>query len=693
MSFEMKRLLRAPDFQDTEKNRIAQLLHIMLVSILITCILIAIVALASAWPKTFWLMFTMTILMIITLAVSRLGWIKFASIFSLIFLIGGISYSAYNGDGIHDIGIVGFPIIIILASLLLDIKIFVIFSILPIVSTGIITYLRYARQIPEKYGSDYLMEYIVLSMFFIVTAVAIRLLTNHLLHNLKTSRDNEAKYRNIFNNIQDIYYELKLDGTLLEVSPAVEYFANIKREDLLNTSMLNLYQNPKDHEDFINKIKESGRVSDYELVLKDPEGKLLHVSINASLIRDEKGEPLKIVGSLRDITDKKKLQDQLIQAQKMDSIGNLAGGIAHDFNNLLTVINGHCEMTMIKLQDNNFNIRKDVEAILAAGKKAEDLTKQLLAFGRKQYFEPLVINLNHLIHNLAKIFRRLIDEDIVIKMDLSTPLSNITADPGQMEQIIINLLINARDAINQKTRKASGKKIIIKTSETILDKAFMKNHIDGSIGAHVVLSIIDNGIGMEEEVKKNIFEPFYTTKAEGSGLGLSTVYGIAKQNNAFIQVDSELNKGTAIGIYWPITKQSVQRKKEKLKQINLSGQEHILLVEDDNSVRSFAMEALKKYGYRVYESPDGEEAFQFLTQKNINIDLLITDLIMPKVNGIELAKNVLKIKPGLKMLFVSGYINSQISFNGIHKEDFHLLQKPYSIKVLLKTVRQILDSN
>jgi PAS domain S-box-containing protein len=427
---------------------------------------------------------------------------------------------------------------------------------------------------------------------------------------------------------------------------------------------------------------------------KDLDGNLHHFKLSYfGAIREDKLHA--IWGIQMDITDQRRLEEQLRQSQKLEAIGTLAGGIAHDFNNLLTVINGHAEISMFALEKDHPS-HKDIISILSAGKKAKTLTSQLLAFSRKQIYAPKIIEINRVISSLDKMLRRLIGEDITIDSNLKDGIPLIKADPGQIEQILMNLIVNARDAINEKGTVAEDKKIIIETGQTVIDETFVSKHTGSKTGLHVVLTVSDTGIGMEEEIRDKIFEPFFTTKDKGlgTGLGMSTVYGIVKQNNGSIYAYSDVGLGTRIKIYWPATEETKPPDETQvLTRAALLGQESILVVEDDEGVRNFVGTALKDLGYTVHEAINGKKALKMLNQNNMKIELIITDLIMPEMNGKELALEVGKILPEIKVLFTSGYTEDSIVSSGSLDRGIDFLQKPYSIQTLAKKVREILDRN
>jgi len=426
---------------------------------------------------------------------------------------------------------------------------------------------------------------------------------------------------------------------------------------------------------------------------KHKNGQLIYLKASILPIKNEDGEIINFASIGRDITRDRILEEQLTQAQKMEAIGTLSGGIAHDFNNLLTVINGHAEIALMKIEPQE-KVHRDLISILNAGKRAERLTSQLLAFSRKQVHQLKILDMNLTISELDKMIRRLIPEDIEIVANYGEQLPFIKADPTQIEQIIINLIINARDAIRMNTREGAQKRITISTQMVDLDDLFVSTHPACSTGPHILLKVSDTGIGMDEDVRNRIFEPFFTTKevGKGTGLGLSTVYGIVKQNNGSIYVESAPGAGASFSVYWPVSREAPQNETiEELSTSELSGNETILFVEDDDGVRDFACSALKSFGYRIIEANLPKSALEIMRQQNINIDLLITDLIMPGMNGKELSERLSSVIQWDKTLFVSGYSMDYISSEGQLEEGIQFLQKPYSVKELLKRVREILD--
>jgi len=453
----------------------------------------------------------------------------------------------------------------------------------------------------------------------------------------------------------------------------------------------------QDHLDGKSEIYES------EYRLKSKSGDWLWVLDRGKIVeRDSSGKVLRMTGTHLDITNRKKdqeenkkLLEQLNQARKMEAVGTLAGGIAHDFNNLLTAINGFSEIAQMKLEDNH-PANKDIISILEAGHRAEALTRQLLAFSRKQVIEPKILDLNQVIINLDKMLRRLIGEDLKIKMLLDDTIPSIKADPGQLEQILINLFINSRDAINQHTKPAAKKIITVETGFRDLSEEYQSKNIYSKTGPHLVIRISDTGVGMDREVQEKVFEPFFTTKerARGTGLGLSTVYCIVKQNQGHINIYSEPKIGTTIKIYWPATEEKQEKTVvEKSSKKSLKGSETLLLVEDDAAVRDFALKALESYGYRIMIATDGKDALNILNKNcSPKFTLLVTDLIMPEMNGQELAEAFTsKFKHG-QVLFTSGYPENHMVHNGFLESGINFLHKPYSRKELAAKVRAILDN-
>ncbi|MGD9900842.1 MAG: PAS domain S-box protein, partial [Calditrichaceae bacterium] len=363
--------------------------------------------------------------------------------------------------------------------------------------------------------------------------------------------ESEKKYRAIFEESRDVIFISSPDGKILDVNPiGMEIFGYDSMEEFSGKDIRqDLYLNPDDRNKFLKKMGQDGYVNNYEILMKKKNGEPITVLATASVVRDDRGEVIGYRGVLRDVTENRQLERQLFQAQKMESIGMLAGGVAHDFNNILTVINGHAEMMMMKM-DTKDAYHSDAVAVLKAGKRASNLTRQLLAFSRKQIIEPKIVDVNQIIGDLDKMLHRLIGEDVSVQCILSENMGYIKADQGQIEQIIINLVVNARDAINSRTDKASEKKITIETYGVNLDEPYAAKHLSGKAGLYVVIAISDTGSGMPDEIKEKIFEPFFTTKkkGEGTGLGLSTVYGIVKQNEGSVEVYSEVGKGTTFKI-------------------------------------------------------------------------------------------------------------------------------------------------
>lgn len=486
-----------------------------------------------------------------------------------------------------------------------------------------------------------------------------------------------------------------LNNTILFVNEAFKKTYGYKDGELIGKNVA-ILRSAKNSEELVKQILPETMRGGWEgeLLNKRKNGQEFPVYVSTSVIHDENDNPIALIGVAADITERKKIEDQLRQAQKMDAVGKLAGGIAHDFNNILSVISGYTEMALRDLTPDQ-TLYKRIKQVYVAGEKAGNLVRQLLAFSRKQMIEPKIVDINQLIEDLDKILIRLIGEDIETIVYLGDHIGLIKADPSQLEQVFFNLIVNARDAINQKTDIASEKKIIIETENVVLDKKFIEEHRGSTEGKHVLITITDTGIGMDENTREKIFEPFFTTKTEGrgTGLGLSTVYGIVKQNNGSIYVESKNGQGSSFKIYWPIVETEGQAQKiEKKDDKIIGGTENILIVEDESQVRDVAVEALQSIGYKTYEACNGIEALTLLKEATLKIDLVITDVIMPGMGGQELAENIMKFKPELKILFTSGYTDHKIEKNGKLFDEVNFLHKPYSIIDLSKKVRELIEN-
>jgi PAS domain S-box-containing protein len=411
--------------------------------------------------------------------------------------------------------------------------------------------------------------------------------------------------------------------------------------------------------------------------------------------------PLSFVGRsaklvlANDITERRRAEEalhlseaQLRQALKMEAVGKLAGGVAHDFNNLLTAINGYSEMCLRRLKPED-TLYRHVEEIKKAGDRAAGLTRQLLAFSRKQILQPEVIDLNHIVVELSKMLQRLIGEDVDLHMGLAADLGKIKADPSQLEQVLLNLSVNARDAMPK------GGKLTIETSNVHLNDEFADRHFSVPPGDYVMLAVSDTGCGMDALTQARIFEPFFTTKevGKGTGLGLSTVYGIVKQSGGSVWVYSEVGQGTTFKVYFPCVAGKVEKlKADRRAPELLAGDETVLLVEDETMVREMATEILEECGYAVLQAKDGAEALLLAHQHKAQIHLMLTDVVMPRMSGRELAEELTPLRPNIKILYMSGYTDDAIVHHGVLEEGTAFIGKPFSMEALARKVRETLDA-
>ena len=437
----------------------------------------------------------------------------------------------------------------------------------------------------------------------------------------------------------------------------------------------------------MKRVRSGEHVPPFETVRRRKDGKQIHVSVSISPIRDSDGRIMGASAISRDISERKRLEEQVRQSQKMEAIGQLAGGVAHDFNNLLTIISGYSDMLLSSLKADN-PAREILAEIQRAGEKAASLTRQLLAFSRKQVLEPRVLDLNAIVTDTEKMLRRLIGEDLSLTTVLAPELGRVKADPGQLEQVIVNLVVNARDAMPE------GGQITIETANVEVDQAYFQTRPEVQPGSYVVLAVSDTGHGMDEATKARIFEPFFTTKGpgKGTGLGLATVYGIVKQSGGSIYVYSEPGLGSTFKIYLPLVKDEIPARKSSPGTNPPSrGKETILLVEDEVAVRAITRFALQSFGYTVLEARDGQEAIRLCEEQKPAIDLLVSDVVMPEMSGRQLTERLLTMVPRLKVLYVSGYTDDAIVRHGVLEPGAAFLQKPFTPKALANKVREVLD--
>lgn len=506
---------------------------------------------------------------------------------------------------------------------------------------------------------------------------------------IKALSEAEEKYRKIFENAVEGIFQTTRDGKLLTANPALakmhgyetpeEIIADV--EDIAQK----LYYDPSQRDFFIQKILKDGSVSNFEARGRRRDGSPFWMSISARVVYDDYGKVKYFEGMIEDITERKRLEAQLRQSQKMEAIGRLAGGVAHDFNNILTAILGYSQLMNMFLRESD-PLRGYIEKIITAVERASNLTNSLLAFSRKQVVNLAPINLNDLIKDLIEMLRRIIGEDIELKVFLSEEDLIVLADKNMIEQVLMNLVTNSRDAM------PDGGTIIIETDRVVLDKSYIFEYGYGIPGIYALITFTDFGIGMDEDIIQRIFEPFFTTKglAKGTGLGLSMVYGIIKQHNGYINCFSELGKGTTFKIYLPITTKEPHIKIPPKTLLNLQGSKTILLAEDDREVRNLIRSILEINGYKVIEAEDGADAIEKYLENKDRIDLLLFDLIMPRMNGKLAYDEIRKLKPEIPVLFMSGYTSDVLQQKGIFKEKINLLLKPLSSLKLLTKIRELL---
>ncbi len=502
----------------------------------------------------------------------------------------------------------------------------------------------------------------------------------------------EERYRMLFERNLAGVYSTTLDGRMLDLNEAcARMFGYTSREEAMAHTLWDVSPSVAEMQMLIALVLKQKTFTDLEVCLRRIDGRPVWVLGSASLIEDKDGKPASIEGTLIDITERKRLEQQLRQSARMEAVGRLAGGVAHDFNNLLTAVLGYSDLLLERLPEAGPLWRYAAE-VRKAGERAASLTRQLLAFSRQQVLEPQVLNLNSVVTDLQKMLRRLIGENIELVISLGPELGNVKADPGQIEQVILNLAVNARDAMPE------GGTLAIETATVDLsDGADVLVFEQFSVrpGKYVMLAVRDNGRGMDAETQTRIFEPFFTTKDKdkGTGLGLSTVYGIVKQSEGYIAVRSEPGEGTTLKVYLPC----VERGAPEVKPGEMppaghpvaEGSETILLAEDEDGVRELARLVLLAKGYKVLEAISGEQALRICANYDGPIHLVLTDVIMPHIGGQELARRLATLRPEAKVLYMSGYTGGAIG--RLLDSESAFLQKPFTSETLARKVREVLD--
>ncbi len=504
--------------------------------------------------------------------------------------------------------------------------------------------------------------------------------------------ETEVKYRMLVEQVAAVTYiaELGVHGEWLYVSPQVEAILGYTQEEWISGSEQWVRFVPTEDHPVIQAaeaacLKGQRFQAEYRINRKD--GQVIWVSDTAVVVAGSGSHPL-MEGIIVDITERKQLENQLQQARRMEAVGRLAGGVAHDFNNLLTIIKGYVELALNRCQDRP-ELRADIQHIEQASDRAVTLVRQLLAFSRKQVLKPKVLDLNAIVLNLEKLLQRLLSEDIEMKTIAGENVGAIKADPSQIEQVIMNLVVNARDAMPK------GGRVVIETGNAELDANYARDHVTVRSGPYVMLAVADSGVGMSADTVAHIFEPFYTTKesGRGTGLGLSTVYGIVKQSGGYIWVYSEPGKGSTFKIYLPRVEGAAEAP-SKIELAELStrkGTETILLVEDEPAVRELARIVLAEHGYSILEAGNPQDAQVLAGNHAGGIHLLLTDVVMPGMSGRELAMQITSRHPNVRVLYMSGYTNNFIAENGMLEAGLSFLQKPFTPQILVQKVRETLD--
>jgi two-component system cell cycle sensor histidine kinase/response regulator CckA len=496
-------------------------------------------------------------------------------------------------------------------------------------------------------------------------------------------RQSEERYRELFENARDMVFTLDFEGRFTAINRAGEGITGFRRAELLGRSMQELLG-----DDCFNPITDEDGTSAYECEFVARDGRRVALEVASRPIRVG-GEAVGIQGVARDVSERRALEEQLRQAQKMEAVGQLAGGVAHDFNNLLTAISGYSEFALGRLDDSDPKLRSNITEIKRSAARASALTRQLLAFSRKQILQPRLLRPDELVGGLDDLLRRLIGTHIEV-LTVSRPgLGLVRADPGQLEQVVVNLVVNARDAM------PDGGRLTIETANVDLDEADARAH-DTVLGSYVMLAVHDTGSGIEGATLQRIFEPFFTTKEQGkgTGLGLATVYGIVQQSGGFVTVESEVGRGSTFCVHLPRHEaESASTEPEEKPAPGLAeGSETVLLVEDESVVRSLIREILEDTGYNVLEAADGVDALAQADAHTGAIDLLLTDVVMPNMSGRDLAERFRGVRPDTKILYTSGYTDGAIADEGVLAPGTEFIQKPFSFAELTNKVRSVLDA-
>jgi PAS domain S-box-containing protein len=483
-----------------------------------------------------------------------------------------------------------------------------------------------------------------------------------------------------------------MDGRFTYVNPAlVAMLGYDSKQELLAKSLAtDIYQSPEERQRLLAQMAQSGRLHATEVTWKRKDDKRITVRLSGRAVRDATGAPEDLEWIVENVTARRQLEEQLTQAQKMEAIGRLTGGVAHDFNNLLNVMIGYGDLLLDQLGATDPR-RQYVEEIRSAGKRAAVLTHQLLAFSRRQVLQPEVLDLNRIVSDTSGMLQRVLGETIQLTTRLDPSLALVNVDRGQMEQVILNLAVNARDAM------PDGGRLTLETANAVIGDEYVERRPLMIPGRFVLLAVSDTGQGMDAETQRRIFEPFFTTKekGKGTGLGLATVYGIVKQSGGFIWVYSEPGQGSTFKIYLPEANEEagevdLPRSAPAPLQDAVGGSETILLVEDDAALRELAREFLESVGYQVVAAGSGAEALRLLAELRQPAHLLLTDLVLPDMTGRSLAQQVVAQRPDMKVLYVSGYTEDGILHRGVLDRDQSFLPKPYAKETLLRRIRELL---